>query len=36
MPEAVTYPENFHGGGFLSVAYGDHLHLVCAVYDVTI
>jgi len=27
----VTYAENFHGGGFLSVAYGGHLYLVFAV-----
>jgi len=33
--EAVTYSENFHGG-FGSGSYGGHLHLVCAVCDVTI
>jgi len=36
MCESVAYAENFHGGGVLSVAYGGHLHLVCAVCDVTI
>jgi len=33
--QPVAYAENFHGG-FHSVAYGGHLCLVCAVYDVTI
>ena len=32
----VAYSENFHGAGFHSVAYTGHLHLVCAVCDVTI
>jgi len=32
---AVAYAENFHGG-VQSVAFGGHLHLVCAVCDVTI
>ena len=27
---------NFHGGGVGSGSYGGHLHLVCAVCDVTI
>jgi len=33
--QAVAYAENIHGGGFGSGSYG-HLHLVCAVCDVTI
>jgi len=32
---SVAYAENFHGG-FLSVAYGGHLHLLFALCDVTI
>jgi len=31
----VAYAENFYGG-VLSMAYGGHLYLVCAVWDVTI
>ena len=33
--DKVAYAENFHEGGFHSVAYGGHLYLVCAVFDVT-
>jgi len=32
---SVAYVENFHGG-FHTVAYGGHLHLVCALCDVAI
>jgi len=32
----VAYSENFHGGVIYSVAYSDHLYLVCAICDVTI
>ena len=33
---SVAYAENFHEGGFHSVADGGHLYLVCVVWDVTI
>ena len=32
----MAYAENFHAGGFHSVAYGGHLYLMCTVGDVTI
>jgi len=34
--QSMAHAENFHRGVFHSVAYGGHLHLVCAFCDVTI